>query len=91
MVTVRVLDRDGNVKRRAPGWFGRLFNLRGRLMEYRHQTLLQERGTLLSLTLFCPRRQKRRYQAQTDIFKSAQVGLATALKQTRGAIRRQET
>ena len=47
LVTVRVLDKDGNVKRRAPGWFGRLFNLRGRLMEYRHHNIVTREGDAL--------------------------------------------
>ena len=47
MVTVRVLDMDGNVKRRAPGWFARLFGLRGRLMEYRHHNIVTREGDAL--------------------------------------------
>ena len=47
MVTVRVLDRDGNVKRRGPGWFGRLFKLQGRLMEYRRHNIVTRQGDAL--------------------------------------------
>ena len=47
MVTVRVLDRDGNVKRRKPGFFGRLFKRRGRLMEYRHHNIVTRQGDAL--------------------------------------------
>jgi hypothetical protein len=47
MVTVRVLDKDGNVKRRAPGWFGRLFGLRGRPIEYRHHNIVTREGDAL--------------------------------------------
>ena len=47
MVTVRVLDKDGNVKRRSPGWFGRLFKLRGRLMEYRRHNIVTRQGDAL--------------------------------------------
>jgi hypothetical protein len=47
MVTVRVLDRDGKVKRRAPGWFGRLIGLRGRVMEYRHHNIVTREGDAL--------------------------------------------
>ena len=47
MVTVRVLDGNGNVKRRPPGWFGRLFKLRGRLMEYRHHNIVTRQGDAL--------------------------------------------
>ena len=43
-VTVRVLDKDGNIKRRSPGWFGRIFNLPGRLMEYRHHNIVTREG-----------------------------------------------
>jgi len=46
-VTVRVLDKDGNIKRRSPRWFGRLFNLRGRLMEYRHHNIVTREGDAL--------------------------------------------
>jgi hypothetical protein len=47
MVTVRVLDGNGNVKRREPGWFGRLFGLRGRLMEYRRHNIVTREGDAL--------------------------------------------
>jgi hypothetical protein len=47
MVTVRVLDRDGKVKRRAPGWFGRLFKVPGRLMEYRRHNIVTREGDAL--------------------------------------------
>jgi len=47
MVTVRVLDKDGFVKRRAPGWFGRLLGLRGRLMEFKHHNIVTQEGDAL--------------------------------------------
>ena len=47
VVTVRVLDKDGNIKRRAPGWFGRLLKLRGRLMEYKHHNIVTREGDAL--------------------------------------------
>ena len=47
MVTVRVLDKDGNVKRRGPGWFGRLLKLRGRLMEFKHHNIVTREGDAL--------------------------------------------
>jgi len=47
MVTVRVLDKDGNVKRRMPGWFGRLLKLQGRSMEYRHHNIVTREGDAL--------------------------------------------
>ena len=46
-VTVRVLDKDGNVKRRGPGWFGRLFGIPGRLMEYCHHNIVTREGDAL--------------------------------------------
>ena len=47
VVTVRVFDKDGNVKRYAPGWFGRLFKMRGRLMEYKHHNIVTREGDAL--------------------------------------------
>ena len=47
MVTVRVLDKDGNVKRRGPGWFRRLFKMQGRVMEYRHHNIVTKEGDAL--------------------------------------------
>ena len=48
-VTVRVLDSNGSVKRRAPGWFARLFGLAGRLMEYsRHNIVTREGDALIA-------------------------------------------
>jgi hypothetical protein len=46
-VTVRVLDKDGNIKRRAPGWFGRLLRLRGRPCEQRHHNIVTREGDAL--------------------------------------------
>ena len=36
-VTVKVLDKDGNVKRNKQGIFRRLFRIKGRPMLYQHQ------------------------------------------------------
>jgi hypothetical protein len=47
MVTVRVLDRDGNVKRRPPTWFRRLLRLPGSLCEYRHHNIVTREGDAL--------------------------------------------
>jgi hypothetical protein len=47
MVTVRVIDKDGNVKRRAPGWFRRLLKLPGRLIEFRHHNIVTREGDAL--------------------------------------------
>jgi len=47
LVTVRVFDKDGNIKRRMPGWFGRLLKMRGRLMEYRHHNIVTREGDAL--------------------------------------------
>ena len=47
MVTVRVLDKDGNVKRRAPCWFRRLLKLPGRVMEARHHNIVTRQGDAL--------------------------------------------
>ena len=47
MVTVRVLDKDGNVRRRGPGWFRRLLKSRGPLMEARHHNIVTREGDAL--------------------------------------------
>ena len=47
MVTVRVLDKDGNVKRHSSGWLKRLFKLRGRFMEYRRHNIVTREGDAL--------------------------------------------
>jgi len=46
-VTVRVLDGNGNVKRKAPGWFGRLLGIPGRLMESCHHNIVTREGDAL--------------------------------------------
>ena len=46
-VTVRVLDNNGNSKRRAPGWFRRLLKMQGRVMEYRHHNIVTREGDAL--------------------------------------------
>jgi hypothetical protein len=47
LVTVRVLDRDGKVKRRAPGWVRRLLHIPGRLMEQRFHNIVTREGDAL--------------------------------------------
>jgi hypothetical protein len=47
MVTVRVLGKDGNVKRRHPGWFRRLLKLQGRLMVSCHHNIITRQGDAL--------------------------------------------
>jgi hypothetical protein len=47
LVTVRVLDREGNVKRRPPDWFRRLFRIPGRAMEQRFHNIVTREGDAL--------------------------------------------
>ena len=47
MVTVRVLDKDGNIKRKAPGWFRKLLKIGGELMEYRRHNIVTREGDAL--------------------------------------------
>jgi hypothetical protein len=47
LVTVRVLDREGNVKRRPQTWFRRLFHIPGRLMEQRFHNIVTREGDAL--------------------------------------------
>jgi hypothetical protein len=47
MVTVRVLDRDGKVKRRVPGWFHSLLHIPGKLMEQRFHNIVTREGDAL--------------------------------------------
>jgi hypothetical protein len=54
MVTVRVLDRDGNVKRRAPGWFGKLLRLRGRPCVQRFHNIVTREGDALIADALLP-------------------------------------
>ncbi|MDR0323254.1 MAG: hypothetical protein LBI12_02265 [Treponema sp.] len=57
-VTVRVVDKDGNVKRRAPGWFGRLLKMNGRLMEYRQHNVVTREGDALIADALMPTQAK---------------------------------
>jgi hypothetical protein len=47
LVTVRVLDEFGNVKRYAPSWLRRLFHADGKTMEYRHHNIVAREGDAL--------------------------------------------
>jgi hypothetical protein len=47
MVTVRVLDRDGSVKRRPQTWFRRLLRLPGKLCEQRYHNIVTREGDAL--------------------------------------------
>jgi len=44
MVNIRVLDKDGNVKRQTPGWFRRLFKMQERLIEFQHHNIVTREG-----------------------------------------------
>jgi hypothetical protein len=46
-VTIRVFDRDGNIKRRSPNWFQRLLKLPGRPYEQRHHNIVTREGDAL--------------------------------------------
>jgi hypothetical protein len=54
LVTVRVLDRDGNVKRRPPDGFRRLFCIPGRLMEQRFHNIVTREGDALIADALLP-------------------------------------
>lgn len=47
MVTVRVFDRDGNIKSRPAGIFEKIFGLRGRAMASRHHNIVTRQGDAL--------------------------------------------
>jgi hypothetical protein len=47
VVTIRVLDRDGNVKRRPQTWFRRLLRIPGRLCEQRYHNIVTREGDAL--------------------------------------------
>jgi len=47
MVTVSVIDKDGNVKRHKPDFFRRLFCLQGRQMVAKHHNIVTREGDAL--------------------------------------------
>jgi len=47
MVTVRVLDGDGQIKRRAPGLLRRVLGLPGKKMEAKHHNIVTRQGDAL--------------------------------------------
>jgi hypothetical protein len=47
MVTVRVLDPEGKVKRRPPSWFRRLLHIPGQKMEQRFHNIVTREGDAL--------------------------------------------
>jgi hypothetical protein len=44
LVSIRVFDKEGNVKRRPLNWFRRLFHIPGRLMEQRFHNIVTREG-----------------------------------------------
>ena len=46
-VTVRVLDKDGNIKRYKPRYFRRFLGLQGRMMVFRHHNIVTREGDAL--------------------------------------------
>ena len=47
IVTVKVLDKDGNIKRYKPGYFRRFLGMQGRMMVYRHHNIVTREGDAL--------------------------------------------
>jgi hypothetical protein len=46
-VTVKVIDKDGNLKRQKPGFFRRLLGIQGRQMVYQHHNIVTREGDAL--------------------------------------------
>jgi hypothetical protein len=65
MVTVRVLDGDGNIKREAPGLLRRLLGLPGRLMEFRHHNIVTREGDALIADALLPAPAKPKVTGET--------------------------
>jgi hypothetical protein len=57
-VTVRVLDRMGNIKRCKPSFFRRLLHIQGRQMESRHHNIVTREGDALIADALIPSPQK---------------------------------
>ena len=47
MVTITVFNKDGNIKCRTSGWFGRLFHRAGRFMVCSHHNIVTREGDAL--------------------------------------------
>ncbi|MCL2129170.1 MAG: hypothetical protein FWH35_02320 [Treponema sp.] len=47
MVTVRVFDKEGNIKRCKPGFFRRVFGLQGRMMICKYHNIVTREGDAL--------------------------------------------
>ena len=47
IVTVQVLDKDGNVKRKKPNFFRRVFHVQGRKMMSKHHNIVTRQGDAL--------------------------------------------
>jgi hypothetical protein len=58
MVTVRVLDMNGNVKLRKQGWFRRLLKLPEQIMEFRHHNIVTREGDALIADALMPTQAK---------------------------------
>jgi len=47
IVTVKVLDKEGNVKRYKPGYFRRFLRMQGRMMVFHHHNIVTREGDAL--------------------------------------------
>jgi hypothetical protein len=54
LVTVRVLDRDGNIKRRPQTWFWRLLHIPGRPYEQKYHNIVPREGDALIADALLP-------------------------------------
>ena len=87
MVTVRVLDKDGNIKRRTPGWFGRLFKLQGRPMEYRRHNIVTRQGDAMIADALLPTPTKVKVSTAAGFIQWGRGGRGIAQRLIPGAIR----
>jgi hypothetical protein len=54
LVTIRILDKEGKVKRQPQSWFRRVFNIPGRLMEQYHHNIVTREGDALIADALLP-------------------------------------
>jgi hypothetical protein len=87
LVIVRVLDKDGKVKRRPPSWFRRLFRVPGRLYEQRFHNIVTREGDAMIADSLLASPTKTKVTSSTGYIQVGRAGRGTVRKPIAGVIR----
>jgi len=88
MVTVSVIDENGNVKRHKAGFFRRMFGLQGRQMTAKHHNIVTREGDALIADALLSAPTRTKVSSANGYIQIGTGWTGNSTKQILGAIRR---